>query len=225
MLSLKMKGFFVILFAFSFLYGEEEITPFTNPDSVDTRMTTFTEEPVEQERWFLEFKLGYFYFQDKRARKIYDNGGFIFRTEADYHFFDSLLLWLEGSYFAKNGPSLGFERLSTKFETGTITLGLKGIYSGKYCAFYGGAGPRLFFLSVRNRSQYVKYRQHFVGIGGGITTGLLIFPWDRSLGYFDIFLDYALKSCHFSSDGKSSFVRHKVAIGGLSAGLGLGLRF
>lgn len=178
------------------------------------------------DRWYLAFKPGYFYLMDSRGRKIYDNGGFAFRAEADYRVYsDYFLIWFDGSYFTKNGHSLGYKPTDTNLQIGSITLGLKGICFWNYCALYGGAGPRLFFISVENDSPYVKQHQKKTGIGGGFTAGLLIFPWDRSLGYFDLFLDYSLKTAHFSNDGKSSIVRHDVSFSGLTAGLGLGVRF
>lgn len=203
------------------LYSSKESEETLNPKCAETPATV-----DYLDRCYLAFKPGYLYLMDSRARKIYDNGGFAFRAEADYRAYsDYLLIWFDGSYFTKNGHSLGYKPTDTNLQIGSMTLGLKGIYFWNYCALYGGAGPRLFFISVENDSPYVKQHQKKVGIGGGFTAGLLIFPWDRSLGYFDLFADYSLKSAHFSDDGKSSIVRHDVSFSGLTAGLGVGVRF
>ncbi len=198
-------------------------------EEVDLNTPAVTEDhPTTQapslERWFLEFKPGYYYLTGACARAIYDHGGFAFRFEADYRIYsDYLLIWFDGGYFTKNGHSLGGESISTKMQLGSITLGLKGIYFWDYCAIYGGAGPRLFILSVENDTPYVK-DQNKTGVGGGFTAGLLIFPWARSLGFLDLFVDYSLKSVDFSSSG-TMIGRDNVDIGGITAGAGLGVRF
>jgi hypothetical protein len=180
---------------------------------------------VEVPKWHFEVQPGYYLFTDADMRQFYDNGGFTIRGEFGYKFWGPLMVWIDGSYFQKDGHALGgTEKL--KFMLATITLGLKAHwYLHPRVAFYVGAAPRLFMLKNHNDSPFVRSVDNEIGVGGGFDAGFWFFPipqWDNL--FLDLFADYSWKKMQIEEDEISS-LDNDINCSGTTFGLGLGIRF
>lgn len=178
-----------------------------------------------EKKWYFEIKPGYYYFSDSDMRRFFDDGGFSFRAESGCKFWDPLMVWIDAGYFQKEGRAIGGDE-KIELKLATITLGLKVIYSfADWISAYAGAGPRLFMMMMDNYSPFVRGEDNEVGIGGGFDAGFWLFP---SCSYpnlfFDLFADYSWKKMKVEPDELSS-ADSDVDVSGLTAGLGLGLRF
>lgn len=178
-----------------------------------------------EKRWYFQIDPGYYYFTDSQMRRFFDNGGFTFRLETGYRFWGPMIVWIDAGYFQKEGSSIGGSK-KVKLKLGTLTLGLKGIYHfNSYLAIYGGAGPRLFMMMIDNDSPFVRGEDNEIGIGGGFDAGFWFFPISKWPNFFiDTFVDYSWKKMKIAADQISS-LDFDVDISGISAGLGIGVRF
>ena len=178
-----------------------------------------------EKRWYFEVKPGYYYFSDKDMRHFFNDGGFAFRAETGCKFWDPLIVWTDIGYFQKEGRALGGTD-KIDFKLATITLGLKAIYYfTDSIAVYGGMGPRLFMMMMDNHSPFVRGEDNEIGIGGGFDAGIWFFPITCYPNiFFDLFADYSWKKMKVEEDEISS-LDFDVDVSGLSAGLGLGVRF
>jgi len=178
-----------------------------------------------EKKWYFEVKPAYYYLTDNTMRAFFDQGGFTGRVELGYKVWKPLYVWLDGGYFQKSGHAIGgSEKINMKLAT--ITLGLKGIYFvHDRIALYAGVGPRIFMLMMHNDSPYVRGDDNAIGIGGGFDGGFKFFPfpkWDNI--FFDVFVDYSLKNLKIAEDEISS-TDSDIDVSGVSAGIGLGIRF
>ncbi len=235
-----------VIFAFalfSILFAQEPEAPEMNTVEFQKEMTPcfIQEEPEEEcisevcvnvdpwcdpgKRWYFEIEPGYYYFTDSEMRRFFHNGGFTIRAETGYRFYRCVTVWIDAGYFRKSGSAIGGEE-NLEISLATITLGLKGIYYfNSYVAVYGGAGPRLFMMMLHNDSPFVRGDDNEIGIGGGFDAGLWVFPipvWPNF--FFDVFADYSWKKMKVEPDEISS-IDNDVDVSGLSAGLGIGIRF
>jgi hypothetical protein len=180
-------------------------------------------------RWYFTLKPGYYYFTDSTMREFFDNGGFTLRGEAGCRFWGPLAVWMDGSYFHKDGTAIGGTE-DISILLGTLTLGLKTIfYFNKAVAFYAGAGPRLFLMILKNDSPFIRSEDNQMCIGGGFNAGFWFFPfanfrnYSRNL-YLDLFADYSLGTMRTEED-EFSTEDFDVNVSGITGGLGLGIRF
>ncbi len=202
--------------------------------AVFSTLMTISEEEVEsqkpcvvaeEKRWYFEIEPGYYYFTDSDMREFFDDGGFTFRAETGYRFWGPLTVWIDGGYFQKEGKSIGGgEKLELKLAT--ITLGLKAIYYfNSAIAISVGAGPRLFMMMMDNDSPFVRGEDNEIGIGGGFDAGFWVFPIPRCPNFFiDAFADYSWKKMKVEADEISS-ADFDVDVSGITAGIGIGVRF
>lgn len=178
-----------------------------------------------EKRWYFEIEPGYYYFTDSDMRKFFNDGGFTVRAETGYRFYGPFTVWIDGGYFQKSGSAIGGNE-DLEIKLATLTLGLKLTYFFNSCvAIYGGAGPRLFMMMMDNDSPFVRGDDNEIGIGGGFDAGLWVFPipqWPNF--FFDAFVDYSWKKMKVEPDEISS-MDNDVDVSGISAGLGIGIRF
>jgi hypothetical protein len=181
--------------------------------------------PPSKPNWYFEIKPGYYFLTDHSMRQFFDNGGFTLRGEAGYKLWGPLTLWFDGGYFQKNGYALGGTEKSDLLLA-TLSLGLKTIfYPHDRFAFYLGAAPRLFLMMLDNDSPYVRGTDNEIGLGGGFQGGIWLFPISGWKNFFiDLFADYSWKVMKIDPDEISS-EDFDVDVSGVSAGIGLGIRF
>lgn len=228
-----MRGSFFIL-AFGSLVGqtsdpliESEECPVQEEPKQEVKEICFDANPYygPEKRWYFEIEPAYYYFTDPDMRQFFDKGGFSIRAETGYRFYKPLIVWIDAGYFAKDGKAIGGEE-KLKIKLATLTLGLKAIYYfNSYVATYAGAGPRLFIMLLHNGSPFVRSDDNEVGIGGGFDAGFWIFPIPQWSNFFlDVFADYSWKKMSIAPDEISS-LDSDVDVSGLTAGLGIGIRF
>jgi hypothetical protein len=176
-------------------------------------------------RWYFEVKPGFYYFTKQTMRQFYGDGGFTIRAELAYKAYGPLFAYLDGGYFQKDGKAIG-TLLNTNIKIGTITMGIKGVYSPfDAVSLYAGLGPRLFMLMVDNDSPFVRGDDNAFGIGGGFAAGAWVYPLPSYRNFFlDLFVDYSWKKLKIDEDEISSY-DYDIDISGVSVGAGLGLKF
>ncbi|PIS03282.1 MAG: hypothetical protein COT85_00970 [Chlamydiae bacterium CG10_big_fil_rev_8_21_14_0_10_42_34] len=181
--------------------------------------------PQLEKKWSVAFKPGYFWFADSEMRQFFDNGGFTFRAEALCKLWGPLMLWMDGSYFQKEGQAIGGTE-QIDFKLATLTLGFKVVhYFCDSIAVYAGAAPRLFMMMMDNYTPFVRGEDNEIGIGAGFDGGFLIFPISRFPNIFlDLFADYSWKVLKIEPDEVSS-IDSDVDVSSATFGLGLGIRF
>jgi hypothetical protein len=209
---------------FFFLFSALTFSCFSQERHCNQCGAEIPEIPCEK-KWYFEIKPGYFYFTDADMREFFGNGGFTFRAETGCKIWGPLNVWVDGGYFQKDGRAIGGdEKLEIKLAS--ITLGFKLIhYFHPRIAVYAGAGPRLVMMMMKNHSPFVRGDDNEIGIGGGFDAGVWLFPIPKWKNVFlDLFADYSWKKMKIEPDEISSD-DFDVDVGGISAGLGLGVRF
>ncbi len=180
-------------------------------------------------RWYFEVKPGYYWFADSSMTDFFGRGAFTIRAETGCRVWGPLTVWIDGSYLHKDGNAIGGPEL-THLMLATITLGLKLVtYFNDYIAVYAGAAPRLFLVKLRNESPYIRGEDNQIGIGWGFNGGFWILPFARCQNFsrnlfLDFFADYSMKKMKIDADEVSS-VDYDIDVSGLTAGIGLGIRF
>lgn len=213
---------------------EEPGGPFTTIDQSQASTQIYQEDPIDEEQklqplpeknWYFEVKPGYYYFTNSTMRQFFDNGGFTIRGEAGYKLWGPLDLWFDGSYFHKDGHTLESTE-GSEMMLATLSLGLKLLWIPKdYLAFYAGAAPRIFLMTLHNDSPFVRSDDNEIGLGAGFQGGFWIMPIPqyRDL-FFDFFGDYSWKTMVIEPDEVSSD-DYDLDISGISFGVGIGVRF
>lgn len=180
-------------------------------------------EPMK--RWYIEVKPGYYYFTDSSMREFFNKGGFTIRGETGYRFWKPFTVWLDAGYFEKKGHALGRDD-HTKIMLGTFTIGLKTIFDlADWLSFYAGAGPRLFLLKMHNETPFIRSIDNEINFGGGFQGGFWLYPIPCYRPFFlDLFVDYSWKKMRIHECELSS-ANFDLDVSGISAGVGLGIKF
>lgn len=133
-----------------------------------------------------------------------------------------IYLFGEVGYLDKDGTTAvgGYD---TTIRIIPLTLGLKWIQPLKGQWFgYIGAGPRYFFMRIKDSLAVVKPRTYKNGCGGVVMVGSKWFFARQA--YLDTFLSYDFK--RFSAPSTpTSVTGHSLEIGGLQIGGGFGFSF
>lgn len=162
----------------------------------------------------LEIRSAAFFHSSERFRDIYGNVGGNYQIEASTKLYDYVDGWANIDWFSKHGKSDGFND-PTRVSIANISLGIKFPYrlSEQFTA-YIGVGPSLSRIWLKNKSQCGHETVSKWAIGGVLKTGVYYFI---SKGVFiDVFIDYLYQPVHFETH---------VDIGGVKAGLGVGVKF
>lgn len=162
----------------------------------------------------LEMRSAAFFHSSERFRKIYGNVGGSYQLEASTKLYDYVDGWANIDWFSKHGKSDEFND-PTRVSICNSSLGIKIPYrlSEKF-TLYIGAGPSLSRIWLKNKSQCGKETVSKWAIGGVLKTGIYYFINRRV--FIDVFIDYLYQPVHFETH---------VDIGGVKAGLGVGVKF
>jgi len=201
----------------------------------------------------LTIKNGFFYPQDSTLRDIFDRksskGGYWVEGALRYNFWKELNAEISGSYFSHKGIALcGTE--CTEIKLPTLGLGLKYFFRPTDCcnccnncfervSFFVGGGLRVFFYHEHNNSPYVIQYIDKTVAGGMVNFGV---EFDVCQCFFiDLFADYnfgklkldcnntCCTSCTTASSTDCGYCcpsySYDLKLGGLVAGIGLGVKF
>jgi opacity protein-like surface antigen len=172
--------------------------------------------PLQSAEWIAELRAGYFYPTSKKFREIYRQGGPEGEVEVSKSFSENWIGWGNINYFQRSGRSKGFHDRTT-IRMLPLSLGLK--YQFQFCncfSPYIGAGVTYTFLNVKNAAHFVKRHVSREGFGFVLKSGVNINLSEDFL--LDLFLDYYYQDVRFHD-------KHRVEVGGLRTGIGLGYRF
>jgi hypothetical protein len=179
-------------------------------------------KPLWSDNIHTEFKLGYFYFGDSKLRHIYH------QDALDYQFSISSRLWegirweLDLNYISKKGRSTG-GHYPTHIRIVPLSLGLQGLLNLSHdVQWYASIGPRYFWVFQTNRFQGIDRHVHASGLGGFISSGILLYPIQDV--FIDLYGSYSYGRLSFTSH-KQNIVGHQRQVGGLSVGGALGYNF
>jgi hypothetical protein len=170
----------------------------------------------------LEIKSGYFFFSEKKMRKIYDDGGQDVQLCGSYPIWRFIQLYGSIEYLSRHGKSLNIHQKTRIYEV-PLSLGINSIF--KICEivqWYATVGPRYFFFHQHNQSIYVDKNIHQNGFGCFVNTGFKFFP--VQFAYVDYFGEYSYGKLHFSPSYVDVF-GSKIQVGGFTFGGGLGICF
>lgn len=170
----------------------------------------------------LEIKEGYFFFSDKKMRKIYHKGGFDVQVCGTYPIGSCFQIYGSVEYFERHGRSLNAHEKTRIWEI-PLSLGLKSFFTiCQEIQYYITLGPRYFFVNQHNYSCYVDKNVRKNGIGGFLNTGFSVCLCENLL--LDIFGEYSYYRAHFHSS-KTNVYGRTIQVGGFTFGGGLGYTF
>jgi hypothetical protein len=171
----------------------------------------------------IEFKPAYFWPQDSVFRHIY-HGGFIALGEVTFYVWRNYLtVFAEGGYFHKKGTiKEPDENVHTTVTQAPVTVGLGFNYPIYYWwDIYAKIGPNYVYTKTTQHSPFFtpKITKHCFGGTVGIGTKFNFLTY----ALLDIFVNYRYdrKEIHDSLSG-TTFRRF---LGGIDAGVGVGVRF
>ncbi len=187
-------------------------------------------------QFYAEAKVGYYRFDDSTLRLIFGDGGPGYQAELGAIFCGCFGIALNAEYFCDSGRAFIKETESTRFaidrtnvykthetkvQLTSFALVPKWFFHLNQCFHpYIGAGPRFFFLDIKNRSPYVERHVNKFQTGGSFTGGAHI---QVGCFFLDPFIDYSLVKMSFSK--KKSSTRQDRNFSHLLVGIGFGVDF
>ncbi len=156
----------------------------------------------------IEVKGSYFYPTEQAFKDIY-GGGLMYGGEISLGIWKNLDVWIGGNYFSQNGE-LTFTGEETSLQIVPLGAGLKYSLSTGVLSFYGGVGVNYFNYKESNVIGDVK-----TGAVGFVTkVGAYLEPVNQFV--IDFFVEYSY--CRMTP---ADFT---IDIGGIKAGIGIGIR-
>ncbi len=190
--------------------------------------------------FFFELRPGAWIFQEKLLRDIYARSIATFQSDIGLVFKEKYSLGVGGQYMQKKGSSLicplqyvgslpscpfyaYFAKNDVKSELKLGHFSLFCRYHFLKCCdcidFYIGAGPRVYFYRVNNKSCCVQ-NESKNGVGGFVSLGMHFCRWDRF--YMTGSFDYSIYSICSNPCGSRPY---KTCFNGATFSLGLGIDF
>ncbi len=162
-----------------------------------------------------ELRAGWFYPFSSDVREIYKKGGFSYEAEDTISICGGVSLWMNAGSFKKDGRTLNFHEKTT-IQIYPLSAGFKYTLPLTSCVgIYLGIGSSYTTMKVRNLSPFLKDHIRKYPWGYVVKSGI-IYYFAGSF-FIDLYADYYSSKC--SIEGRS------FDIGGLRAGLGLGLGY
>lgn len=179
----------------------------------------------------LEVRAGAFYPTSKHFRKNYDDVGAFYELEASISCNPCYAFWANIDWFPKKGKAFGHTchsinchsgHPSTRVDIGNFSLGIKFPYELCPCLIgYLGIGPSFGCIWIKNHSHHHHKDKHHhenkiskAAVGLVLKSGINYYV--SQCAFIDIFVDYLYQPVHF---------KHRIDIGGVKVGGGLGFRF
>jgi opacity protein-like surface antigen len=176
---------------------------------------------IYPETFAFEARGGYFLPAAKAIRDVYKSGGMEPEIEASARIYKDLRAWTNFNAFLRTGHSEGLNSF-TSIQIYPLSLGLK--YNIKlFNSFnmYLGVGPNFTWVKIHDHSPYVKEYVYKTAWGVVGKSGF-IYQFVRN-AFFDLFADYSYSK--IGAVSKEGVESDSLNVGGLRAGLGLGISF
>ncbi|MBA3721427.1 MAG: hypothetical protein H0W88_03400 [Parachlamydiaceae bacterium] len=162
-----------------------------------------------------EIRSAAFFHASNRFRDIYENVGVSYQLETSAKFYDNIEGWGNLDWYSKKGKSIGFSD-PTRVNILNVSFGIKFPYQlTDQFIIYGGFGPSLSRIWLKNKSECTHDDSlSKLCVGGVLKTGI-IYSINRYV-FIDFFADYLYQPVKFE---------RQINIGGLKAGLGVGIKY
>lgn len=162
----------------------------------------------------IQFRVGHFRPSSHLFRNIYHNGGIEYEGELNYEYVPNNTLWLNINSFERKGVTENDEE--TKIQLHPVSGGIKQLIPfSSYMNFYIGLGSCCTFMQVKGKSLFLDEREHKHSWGFVGKSGIMLL---LSKSFFvDLFADYYYTQITFDEQKRN--------LGGLRAGIGVGLLF
>lgn len=175
----------------------------------------------------LEIKPSYFFFSSSPMNTIYNHGGFEVQLSTSVPIGDACDLYGSVGYRRASGDGL-MNQLQADEPTALtvlpIDIGIKPIFNcTERCSYFFAVGPRVFYFSQNNSSQYISNMVDGGGIGFFVNTGFDILFAEKFL--LGIFGEYSYENVSISPKLPNVYSNGTVQIGGFSFGISLGYAF
>lgn len=162
----------------------------------------------------LQFRVGHFRPSSHLFRTIYQKGGIEYEVELDYEYVPGNTLWLNINSFERTGITEHNEE--TKIHLHPLSAGIKQLIPfSSSINLYLGLGSSCTFMHVSGKSLFLDERDHKHSWGVVAKSGILVLL--SSSFFLDFFADYYYTEITFDEQKRN--------LGGLRAGVGIGLLF
>lgn len=163
----------------------------------------------------LEIRPTAFFPSSNRFKEIYGHCLTSYQVEATANtMYPDIDLWGNFDWFSERGRSDGLND-PTRVSIATTSLGLKFPYQlSEKMKPYLGIGISFSRIWLKNKTQCSHERVSKFSVGGILKSGIYYFFKDNF--FIDVFVDYTYQPVHFQTH---------VDVGGVKAGLGLGVQF
>ncbi|GMU18885.1 MAG: hypothetical protein AMXMBFR12_00770 [Candidatus Babeliales bacterium] len=162
----------------------------------------------------IQFRVGHFRPNSHLFRNIYQNGGIEYEGELNYEYMPGNTIWFNANSFERRGLTENNEE--TKIQLHPVSAGIKQLIPFASCLnLYLGAGSCCTFMQVKGKSLFLDERDHKHSWGFVGKSGILVLL-SQSI-FVDIFADYYYTEITFDEQKRN--------LGGLRAGVGIGLLF
>lgn len=163
-----------------------------------------------------ELRVGDFCPTSKKIRRIYNDHHLDLEVEASLKYCQNSALWANVNYVRQNGHSIGLKN-ETTLKLYPVSVGYKTFYGlGSSFLAYFGLGVSYTQVKIRDRpSEQIKGKIEKKAWGTVAKGGAIYYICSNI--FADLFCDYYYTEVELND--------HKNNIGGIRAGLGLGVNF
>ncbi len=161
----------------------------------------------------LECRFGAFFPSGEKFRDLYGDIEADFQLEASVPICVCFEGWTNLDWFSENKKKKGC--CQSKVEIVNVSFGIKYVYSTcENWDFYLGIGPSFGRVGLKNKTCCENEKPSKFMVGGVLKSGSRFYFCQNA--FLDLFVDYLFQPARFS---------HHVEVGGVKAGLGLGIRY
>lgn len=162
-----------------------------------------------------EVRVGDFYPASQKVRRIYEEHNLDVEVEASLKYCQNSALWVNANGTRLNGRSIGLHDKTT-LQLFPVSVGYKTYYGlGSSLLAYFGLGASYTHLKLHDKTPEPSFRRHKNAWGTVVKGGVICYLCSQL--FLDAFVDYYYTM--FKIEG------HKNNLGGIRAGIGLGVSF
>lgn len=162
----------------------------------------------------IQFRVGQFRPSSHLFRNIFHNGGIEYEGELNYEYVAGNTLWLNINSFERKGLTENDEE--THIQLRPLSAGIKQLIPfSSYMSLYLGLGSTCTFMHVKGKSLFLDERDHKHSWGFVGKSGIMLLL--AKCFFVDLFADYYYTHIIFDEQKRN--------LGGLRAGIGVGILF